>query len=148
MFAISFSKIFLDKMCMTLTLFFEMCQWYCKYANRKSIRDFLFDENSNVLLYVTISNIFDEKIYLILTLTFKMGQDQMCICQLKAKPIHNLIFDGNTLSVTISIIFTAEVCMIMTLYCRIGQGQTYVSMPFKSPYITRYLMSIAFCSYL
>ena len=75
-------------------------------------------------LSVTISKIFIVDVCMTLTLTFRMGQDQMQLCQSKAT--YNMLFDGNsnfTIFVTISQIFNAVMCTTLTLTFSTGQGQ-------------------------
>ena len=45
---VTISNILADEICMTLTLTLEGTKVKCKYANQKSICDFLFDNNRNV----------------------------------------------------------------------------------------------------
>ena len=55
-----------------------MGQEYCKYANLKAkICDFQFDGNHSVFLYVNISKKFAVQMCITLTLTLKIGQNQM-----------------------------------------------------------------------
>ena len=62
------------KMCMIMTFRMENVKY--KYANGMALCDFLFVGNSNVYP-INICEILTIKMWMTLTLTFKMGQGQM-----------------------------------------------------------------------
>ena len=111
-------------------LHFDLCVSFkvrCLYANLKLLHVswylmaiFMFATS------FTTSRIFAVEMYMILTLTFIMGQGH-CIYA-NRKSLHDFLFDGNNcvfINVTISKISIAKMCMTLTLILtlRISQCQ-------------------------
>ena len=95
-----------------------------KYANQMPIYDFPYDVNNNVCPSVTISDILEIEMVMILTLTLWIGQGQenmpiespYLTYYLIAKEIFALSF-------TIFQIFAVKMYITLTLNFRMGQGQ-------------------------
>ena len=73
-------------------------------------------------LYVTVYMI--SSVEMCMALTFRMGQEQMYICQSKGDiRLSVLTMAMFVLSVTVCKMFTVEMCMTLNLTFRIGQDQ-------------------------